>query len=401
MTAEAVAVVLALIFLWGVVSARLDRADLSAPIVFVIVGLLLSRAFNLSGGGVAEPAAVREGTKVLAEVTLVWVLFADASRVGLRELRADLGVYVRLLAVGLPLTTLAGALTAAWLLGMDGWTALLVGAALAPTDAALGAQVMTNPAIPERIRRIINVESGLNDGIATPVVMIAIAGVAATENVRGLPSLAAAVSDLAIGLAVGIVVGVGGGRAMRIARRRGWESEDFAGPAVLALALLAYALALWVDGNGFVAAFVGGLAFGNAAGRGGTREVYYVEQTAGLVSVLTWLVFGAIGVPVVWELVSWQIAAYAVLSLTVIRMLPVALTLAGSDLPAGTVAFVGWFGPRGLASVIFALIAADELGTGVSTAVAVIGLTVLISVFAHGLSARPLATRYDGSVTFA
>jgi sodium/hydrogen antiporter len=401
MTAEAVAVVMALIFLWGVVSARLDRADLSAPIVFVIVGLLLSRAFNLSGGGVADPATVQESTKLLAEVTLVWVLFADASQIGLRELRTDAGLYVRLLAGGLPLTILAGALAAAWLLGVDGWTALLVGAALAPTDAALGAQVMTNPAIPERIRRVINVESGLNDGIATPVVMFAIAGVAATENIQALPSLAAAMSDLAIGLTVGIVVGVSGGRAMQIARRRGWESEDFAGPAVLALALLAYALTIWVDGNGFVAAFVGGLAFGNSAGRGGTREVYYVEQTAGLASVLTWLVFGAIGVPVVWELTSWQIVAYAVLSLTVIRMIPVALTLVGTGLPAGTVAFVGWFGPRGLASVIFALIAADELGTGARTAVAVIGMTVLLSVFAHGLSARPLATRYGGRVTFA
>jgi NhaP-type Na+/H+ or K+/H+ antiporter len=399
MTAEAVAVIMAVIFLWGVFSARLDRADLSAPIVFVIMGWLLSRAFQLSAGGAAEPAALQETTKLLAEVTLVWVLFADASRVGLREFRADVGVYVRLLAGGLPLTILAGTLLAVRLLGMDAWMALLVGAALAPTDAALGAQVMTNPAIPERIRRVINVESGLNDGIATPVVMIAIAGVAATESVQGLPSVAAAISDLAIGLGIGIVVGVGGGRAMRTARRRGWESEDFAGPAVLALALLAYALTIWVDGNGFVAAFVGGLAFGNSAGRGGTRQVYYVEQTAGLVSVLTWLVFGAIGVPIVWELASWQIVAYAVLSLTAIRMIPVALTLIGSGLPRTTVAFIGWFGPRGLASVIFALIAADELDTGVSAAVAVIGMTVLISVFAHGLTAKPLATRYGGSLT--
>jgi NhaP-type Na+/H+ or K+/H+ antiporter len=281
---------------------------------------------------------------------------------------------------------------------MDAWTALLVGAALAPTDAALGAPVMTNPAIPERIRRVINVESGLNDGIATPVVMLAIAGVAATESIQALPSLAAAVIDLAVGVTVGILIGVGGGRAMRTARLRGWEAENFAGPAVLALALFAYSLTTWIDGNGFVAAFLGGLAFGSSAGAGGTREVYYVEQTAGLVSVLTWLVFGAIGVPIVLDLASWQILAYAVLSLTVIRMLPVALALIGTGLQASTVAFIGWFGPRGLASVIFALIAVDELGTGVRSAVAVIGLTVLISVFAHGLSAQPLATRYGRSV---
>jgi NhaP-type Na+/H+ or K+/H+ antiporter len=396
MAAAAVAIVMVTIFIWGVFSARLNRADLSAPIVFVTVGLLLTEVFRLF-----EPEISQEGIKTLAEVTLVWVLFADASRIGLREFKADVGLYLRLLVGGLALTILSGAVLAAWLLGMGAWTAVLVGAALAPTDAALGASVMTNPAVPERVRRILNVESGLNDGIATPVVMVAIAGVAATESVQGLPTVAAALTDLVIGLTVGIVVGVGGGRAMRWARRRGWEAEDFAGPAVLALALLAYSLTVWIDGNGFVAAFVGGLAFGNSAGRGGVKEVYYVEQTAGLVSVLTWLVFGAVGVPIIWEQASWQIAAYAVLSLTAIRMLPVALSLVGTRLPPATVAFIGWFGPRGLASVIFALIASEQLQTEAREAVAVIGMTVLISVFAHGLSAKPLATRYGGSVPTA
>ena len=394
MAAAAIALITVTIFIWGVFSARLDRADLSAPIVFVTAGLLISQLFHP-----LEPAVWQEGTRVLAEVTLVWVLFADASRIGLREFRADVGLYLRLLAGGLSLTILSGALLASWLLGMGLWTAVLVGAALAPTDAALGASVMTNPAVPERIRRVLNVESGLNDGIATPVVIVAIAGVAATESIHGLPSLAGAVIDLTIGLTVGVVVGAGGGRAMRTARRRGWEADDFAGPAVLALALFAYALTVWIDGNGFVAAFVGGLAYGNSAGRGGTKEVYYVEQTAGLVSVLTWLVFGAIGVPIVWEKASWQVAAYAVLSLTVVRMLPVALSLIGAGLSPGTVAFLGWFGPRGLASIIFALIAADQLGTGASSSVAVIGMTVLLSVFTHGLSARPLAMRYGASIS--
>jgi NhaP-type Na+/H+ or K+/H+ antiporter len=400
-SAAAVALVMVTIFSWGVFSARLDRADLSAPIVFVTVGLLLAEVFHTSVGVVVEPGIAHESTKVLAEVTLVWVLFADASRIGAREFRADLALYMRLLAGGLALTILSGALLATWLLGMGVWMALLVGAALAPTDAALGASVMTDPAVPERIRRALNVESGLNDGIATPVVMAAIVGVAAAESIEGLPTFAAALTDLVIGLAVGVGVGFGGGRAMRTARRRAWASDDFAGPAVLALALLAYSLTVWIDGNGFVAAFVGGLAFGNSAGRGGVKEVYFVEQTAGLVSVLTWLVFGAIGVPIVWERAGWQVVAYAVLSLTVVRMLPVALALIGTGLPPATVAFVGWFGPRGLASVIFALIAVEELPTEVNDAVAVIGMTVLISVFAHGLSAKPLATLYGASVTDA
>ncbi|WP_433383101.1 cation:proton antiporter [Actinoplanes sp. CA-142083] len=381
------------VFAWALFSARLSRADLTAPIVFVLVGLALSRGWEL-----AEPGGVAETVKLLAEVTLVWVLFADASRVGLRELRSDLGLYGRLLGLGLPLTIALGTVLAAWLFdGLGVWLALLIGAALAPTDAALGAAVMTDPAVPLRVRRVLNVESGLNDGIATPVVTVAIAGAAA--GAHGAPTPGAALVDLAIGAGVGIGAGLAGGYAMRAARQRGWASEDFAGPGVLALALAVYAGTLWLDGNGFVAAFVAGLAFGHAAGRGEAREVFYVEQTAGLVSLLTWLLFGAVAVPVVIGHADWRTLAYALLSLTVIRMLPVALVLIGSGLGPPTVAFIGWFGPRGLASVIFALLALDEIGGGAEQAVAVIGLTVLLSVFAHGLTGKPFAKRYGAEET--
>jgi NhaP-type Na+/H+ or K+/H+ antiporter len=392
MDAAAIALVALVVFAWGLFSARLGRADLSAPIVFVTVGLLLSEVLH-----VIELDVSQEAVKLLAEVTLVWVLFADAARVRFRDLRGDLGLYTRLLAGGLPLTIAAGALLAAWLFdGMGVWLALLIGAALAPTDAALGAAVMTDPAVPERVRRILNVESGLNDGIATPVVTVAIAGAAAAESAQGA-SPGGALTDLAIGLAVGIGVGLVGGQAMRMASRRGWVTEDFTGPAVLALALAAYAGTLWLDGNGFVAAFVAGLAFGNVAGRGGAKEVFYVEQTAGLVSLLTWLVFGAVAVPIVVERTDWQVLGYAVLSLTVVRMLPVAVALLGARLPTRTVVFIGWFGPRGLASIIFAVLALEELHTEADRAVTVIGVTVLLSVFAHGLSAKPLASRYGAS----
>jgi NhaP-type Na+/H+ or K+/H+ antiporter len=389
-SAAAVALIALVVFVWGLFSVRLGKADLSAPIVFVVIGLLLSQWIQ-----VIEADASPEVIKMLAEVTLVWVLFADAARVGLRELRADLGLYARLLAIGLPLTIAVGAVLAMVMFdGMGFWPALLVGAALAPTDAALGAAVMTDPVVPVRIRRVLNVESGLNDGIATPIVSVAIAGVAAAESVQGAESVTGALNDLVIGVVVGIAAGLVGGRAMRVARRRGWASEESAGPAVLALALAVYAGTLALGGNGFVAAFVAGLVFGHSAGRGGAKEVFYVEQTAGLASLLTWLLFGAAVVPTVVDQADWQVLGYAVLSLTVVRMVPVAVALTRSGLSPPTVAFIGWFGPRGLASIIFALIALEELHAGAERAVAVIGMTVLLSVFAHGLSAKTLAGRF-------
>ncbi|MFI5896047.1 cation:proton antiporter [Actinoplanes sp. NPDC051513] len=388
MEEAALALVMLAVFGWGLGSARLGRADLTAPVVFVAIGLLLARGLHLD-----EPDAAGGTVRILAEVTLVWFLFADASRVGPREIRADLGVQARLLGVGLPLTIAAGTLLAMWLFGgMGVWLALLVGAALAPTDAALASVVMSDPTVPERVRRVLNVESGLNDGIVTPVVTYAIAAAATAASAHGH-----ALVGILIGVAAGIVAGLAGGHAMRAARHRGWVAAAFEGPAVLALALATYTGTIWLGGNGFVAAFVAGLAFGHAAGRGGTREIFYVEQTAGLVSLLTWLLFGAVVVPVVLENAGWAMLGYAVLSLTVIRMAPVALALLGAGLPARTVAFIGWFGPRGLASIIFALIALDDLRGEAVDAVAIIGITVVLSVFAHGLSAKPLAKRYAAS----
>jgi sodium/hydrogen antiporter len=387
----ALIVVVAAIFAWGAVSARLERADLTAPIVFAAVGAALA------GFGLIHTSSAPETLKPLVEITLVWVLFSDAARVRVHDLRGDLGRVLRLLALGLPLTVLAGWGLAVWLFPALGvWVALLVGAALAPTDAALGVPVVTNPAVPSRVRRLITVESGLNDGIATPIVMVAIAGAVAAEE-AGASGPGGALVELAIGVTVGVAVGFAGGWLLREARDRGWAAEDFTGIAVLALALLAYLASVAVDGNGFVAAFCGGIAFGAAAGRRGQAELAFLEQTGGAVSLLVWLAFGAIAVPIALDRLDWTLLLYAVLSLTVVRMVPVALALIGSGTDRNTVLFIGWFGPRGLASLVFALLALEEIGPAADGAVAVIGVTVLLSVLAHGLSAAPLAARYGRS----
>ena len=394
MDITAVLIITAAIFLWGVVSARLERADLGAPIVFVAIGGLVAAA------GLIDPPSAPETLKPLVELTLVMVLFSDAAGVPLRKMRTDLGLYVRLLAIGLPLTVLTGWGLANWFFpGLGIWLALLVGAALAPTDAALGLPVVTNRLVPSRVRRLITVESGLNDGIATPVVMFALAGAASAAGVTGSSGLRDALVELGIGLLVGVAVGAAGGSLLRWARRRGWASDSFAGVAVLGLALAAYAASISLDGNGFVAAFCGGLAFGASAGRRGTAELVFLEQAGSLVSLLVWLAFGAIAIPIMVDRADLLIVLYSVLSLTLVRMVPVALATLRSGLDRNSVLFIGWFGPRGLASLVFALLALEELGPGADEALAIIGVTVFLSVLAHGFSAGPLAAGYGRAET--
>jgi NhaP-type Na+/H+ or K+/H+ antiporter len=391
MSASDLAIVTALVFAWGTFSARLERFDVTAPITFVVAGVLLTHGPLAPLGYLPS----HETVKALAEFTLVLVLFSDASRVGLRDLRSDMGLCLRLLVIGLPLTIGLGTLLAlALFTGINTWLALLIGAALAPTDAALGAGMMINAAVPARIRRLINVESGLNDGIATPFVLVAVAGAETAEHVSSVgPGLA--VAELALGVLVGLAVGGVGGWVVRTARQRDWIAEGFAGAAALALAGCAYASALALHGNGFIAAFIGGLAFGAISGRRGEPLVPFVEETGALLSLLVWLGFGALAVVPALSTLSWQVLIYAVLSLTAIRMAPVALALIGGGLSRRAVAFIGWFGPRGLASVIFALIALEDLGQSAARpAVTVITVTVLLSVLLHGATADPLARRY-------
>ena len=380
------------LFGWGLVSRRAEATSVTGPIVFVSLGAVVAAL-----GAIDRPDAP-ETLLPLLEVTLVWVLFSDAARLPVQELRHDAGRYVRLLAVGLPLSVLLGWGLATWFFpGMGIWLSLFVGAALAPTDAALGVPVVTNPAVPSRIRQLITVESGLNDGIATPVVMVAIAGAATAAGLETDAGAGRAAVELLTGAVVGVGVGGVGGWVLRRARHHGFAAEDFTGVAVLALALLAYAAALALQGNGFVAAFCGGLAFGSLAGPRAPAELLFLEQTGNVVSLLVWLAFGAIALPIMLERIDVLTVVYAVLSLTVVRMLPVALALIGTGTDRTTVLFVGWFGPRGLASLVFTLLALEALGSVADEAVALVAVTVLLSVVVHGLSAVPLARRYGRS----
>ena len=335
---------------------------------------------------------------MLAEATLTLLLFADASTIHLHALREDAAVVGRLLVVGLLLTIALGAVVAGVLFpGVEAGVALLIGAALAPTDAALGQAVVTNTAVPARVRRILNVESGLNDGIATPFVVLAIA-LATAEGTGGTSWLADAAIETILGVATGVVVGVSGGVLLRIADTHRWTSATSRQLFVLALAGACYLVAVSVGGNGFIAAFVGGLAFGRGSQQREASSVRFTETQGSLLAIGVWSAFG---LTLAGELGTslWNPSAvvYALLSLTVIRMLPVAIALVGSRFAPRSVLFIGWFGPRGLASIVFLVIGLESLqDAGVDTRAlsGAVAWTVLLSVILHGLSAGPLAARY-------
>ena len=319
----------------------------------------------------------------------------DASRVNFNELRRDIGLPVRLLALGLPLTIGVGTATAfAIIPGVSWWVAATIGAIVAPTDAALGASIMGDTRIPNRIRRLLNIESGLNDGIATPFVNLFLAGAVSTEVTHSMSVLIAA-GDLLIGVGVGAGVGLVGGWVMSHAAEGRWSAPGFRPLATLGLAIFAYSSAIEAHGNGFIAAFIGGMAFGSVVSSGLESTVAFAEETGGLLCLVVWLIFGAAMVVPGFTHANWPDYLFALLALTVVRMVPVALSLLGSGLNRYTVGFVGWFGPRGLASVVFGLIAYDSLAPAEAVHVlSVVTVTITLSVLAHGLSASPLAARY-------
>ncbi len=392
----ALAVVAGCLVLWGLLSARLERWDVSAPLAFVVVGLVTSN------GPIAVIHVNLHSSTVrsLAEVTLALVLFADASRVNARQLHSDAAQPLRLLCLGLPLTIAAGAATAALLFGSHGlWVAALIGAIVAPTDAALGAPILEDARIPASVRRLLNVESGLNDGIATPFVNLFLAGAVTSESILGAQSVASAALDLLGGAGIGIGLGIAGGTLMSWSRRRGWSSPEFRPLAVLGLAVCVYSCAVVAGTNGFIAAFVGGMTFGAIDHRSDEEGLRLTEEGGTLLSLLVWFAFGAIMLVPGIEDAGWRDVVFAVLALGIVRMISVGIALAGSGVDRATVAFVGWFGPRGLASVVFALIAVDVLDPETSKVVlAAVTVTVALSVLLHGITASPLAGRYASHV---
>ncbi|HJU56343.1 MAG TPA: cation:proton antiporter [Pyrinomonadaceae bacterium] len=383
-----ISVFVVLIFLHSLLSSRMERTVVTAPIVFTTAGALA--LFFLP----ASPD--REGGQhfflSIAELGLVLLLFSDAYRTDLRALRSFRSLPVRLLSIGMLLTILLGLLWAlAVLPGLSLWEAGILAAILAPTDAGLGQIIVNSPRVPMKIRQALNVEAGLNDGLSVPFLLffIALAGGGAETGHSSL--IKYIVEQLGYGALVGLGIGFVGGRLLGEAHRRRWTGHMWLQLGTLALPLLCLLASEAVHASMFIAAFIGGMAAQAGFKSGGEADaIEFTEHAGQLFNLSVFFLFGLL-VARVWDQLDARHLLYAALSLTVVRMLPVVISLIGTRLSAATILFMGWFGPRGLASIVLGLVYLEHASPqpGEATIRLAVMATVLCSIFAHGLSALP------------
>ena len=377
---------------YSVISGRLEGTIITAPLVFISFGFVIGDG----GFGVAKIDLDHGAIHLLAEATLILVLFSDAARIDLSRLRIDHNLPVRMLVLGLPLVMVAGTGVAIVLFSQFSiWEAALLAAILAPTDAALGQAVVSDKAVPVRIRQAINVESGLNDGIALPVVLFLASAASASQQPSTGDWIAFAGGQLILGPIVGAAVGFCGARVLDMAAERDWVTTAFQGIGVISVALLAFVTAELIGGNGFIAAFIGGMVFGNTVRHPCSFLFEFMATEGEFLVLITFLIFGAAMLPEVLEHLNWTWVLYAALSLTLIRVIPIGLSLLGTGIRLPSYLFLGWFGPRGLASILFALLILEEaeLVRG-HELLSVTIVTVALSALLHGVTAAPFAKAY-------
>jgi sodium/hydrogen antiporter len=396
-----IAIFLLTIVIYAIFAIWLGKRSITMPMYFLAVGALLGPF----GVNLLAVTLKSENVKVMVEITLALILFADASSLKLRELKDDRSVPIRLLGLALPMIIFLGGLMAFLFFPQEelGF-ALLIGAILAPTDAALGMPIFTNKRVPVRIRRALNVESGLNDGIATPFVTLftslAIAEIG--QKLHGWATMA--FIEILIAVAIGAALGLAGGWLFSMALHSRLTSRATEQVGTIALALATYSVSVALGGNGFIAAFVGGLLFGYITRNKLHHALVLTEGIGTVLSVFAWAIFGALLVIPLFTSFQPTAFLYAILSLTVIRMIPVAISMVGIHFRWDTTMLMGWLGPRGLASVVFTLIAFEafhEAGRPYEILFTIAGWTIFLSVLLHGFSALPLARWYAGRLKAA
>jgi NhaP-type Na+/H+ or K+/H+ antiporter len=383
--------------IYSLLTKVIAKTILTLPIIFMAIGYMISHQVN----SLAEPESLRDGTRLLAEITLILVLFSDASHVRFSRLKASYKIPARMLLIGLPLTLIFGTLVVAIINPAGGIAlALLTAAVLTPTDAALGQTVVSSPDVPERLSQAINVESGLNDGLVLPFVLFgAMMAAPSLGEVQATGLAFSVVLQVVLGPLVGIACGWGLAKAMDFAQGRDLVAEAAGGVVFLSAAFISYVGSEIIGGNGFIAAFVAGMVFGNTYKHTIHFIGEFMEGVGQILTMFAFLVFGALLLPDGIEHISWKPIVVAIMFLTIVRMLPIWLSLLGTGLAQREKFFLGWFGPRGLASILFTLIMTDEFDfTGEAELLACVSMTVFLSIIVHGVSAAPLS-KWIGKVT--
>ena len=389
------AVLALFVFCYSLVAGRIDKMPMSGPIVFVIAGLLMG---PLGLGWFADDVSSTD-FRVFADLTLALILFIDAANADLSILKHQKRIPFRMLLFGLPGVIALGTVLAALLFPeLSIFEAAILGTMLAATDAALGKAVITNENVPAKIREGLNFESGLNDGLCVPILLlfIALATGSGGEGGGAMLALRLVVQELGIGLAVGLGLALIGTRLIKLCWDRGWITEIWMQVTVVGLAVACFSVAQSLHGSGYIAAFVGGIIFGYRAKEETHKLVLAAEGTGETLALVTWMLFGAMVIGQTYQSFTWQVLVYALLSLTVVRMLPVFLSLSGTGEDARSRFFLGWFGPRGLASLVFAIIVLNAKLPGGKLMSLVVVCTVFFSLVAHGISANPLAKKMVG-----
>jgi NhaP-type Na+/H+ or K+/H+ antiporter len=382
----------AFVLVYSVFAGRLESRWIHGALMFVLVGILLGPAVL----DVLHLQIRGPGLRVLAELTLAIVLFTDAANVNFKVLRTFNWLPARLLLIGLPLCLLSGWGFGLLLFDDMPWLEVAILATIvAPTDAALGKAVVTNPAVPAPMREGLNLEGGLNDGICVPVlfILLAIAAPKESQHITAAHSLLLILEEIGIGLLVGVGLAYISAMLMKVSTERKWNSPLWDQITLVSLAIVAFALAQQLGGSGFISAFVCGLIVGRGL-KDKHSYLHHNEGYADLLSVMVWIVFGAVVLTNAWPYFSWKTWAYALASLTLLRMLPVWLSLWGTTLDTESRLFLGWFGPRGLASIVFGVIVMQYELVAMYEVVATVVCTVLLSVVLHGLTANPWVTRF-------
>ena len=390
---EPLALLAVFVLVYSALAGGIERTWISGPMVFTVFGLVLGPL----GFGILSFESAGETLRTLAELTLALVLFTDAAGSNLNILRKTSRLPIRLLLVGLPLTLLLG--FGVGMLFFEDFSVLeiaLLATMLAPTDAALGKGVVSNPAVPGPVRKGLNVESGLNDGICVPILFVFLA-LAQGQSGDGSPwslALGLVAEEIGIGVVVGLVLTAIAIQLLRLCRRRDWLSETWVQVPVVALAFACFGTAQALGGSGFIACFVGGLLFGSRLAEHREEWLRAAEGTGDTFALLTWVVFGSAVVGQALGHFSWSVVLYAALSLTLIRMVPVFLCVAGMGVSTEGKLFLGWFGPRGLASIVFAVIVSGTTLANTGPLAMVVVCTVILSIVSHGITANPWARAF-------